>query len=221
MRLALKLAQPFDPLDLEWRVQQSGDKNGNPWAMVLVYVTNRAIQQRLDDVCGIFNWKNEFSESPDKGIKCGLSILNGMEWITKYDSAENTNIDAVKGGISGAMKRAAVQWGIGRYLYKLDAVFAECTYKDPKSKEWTRATMKNKKTYWFKVPTLPQWALPTEYVDLDTIDIIEELIKETQSSKEKIYIAYDVEGIDELSMVDGEKIIKQLNRKKELAKAKK
>ena len=43
----------------------------------------------------------------------------------KWDAAENTQVEAVKGGRSGAMKRAAVQWGIGRYLYNLEEGFAQ------------------------------------------------------------------------------------------------
>lgn len=49
------------------------------------------------------------------GVECGISIKIDGEWITKWDAAENTQVEAVKGGRSGAMKRAAVQWGIGRY----------------------------------------------------------------------------------------------------------
>ena len=32
------------------------------------------------------------------------------EWVTKWDAAENTQVKPSKGGRSGAMKRAAVQW---------------------------------------------------------------------------------------------------------------
>ena len=39
------LNEPFPVEDIEWRIQQSGDKNGKPWAMVLAYVTNRAIME--------------------------------------------------------------------------------------------------------------------------------------------------------------------------------
>ena len=47
------------------------------------------------------------------------------EWITKYDGAPNTDIEAVKGGLSDASKRAAVQWGIGRYLYGMESVWVD------------------------------------------------------------------------------------------------
>ena len=48
---------------------------------------------------------------------CNLSIRVGGEWISKEDGAPFTDFEAFKGGISDALKRAAVKYGIGRYLY--------------------------------------------------------------------------------------------------------
>lgn len=118
------LREPFPEADIEWRPQRSGMSfKGEPYAMVLAYVTNRAVMDRLDEVCGPGNWKNEFKSSPNGGLICKLSVKIDDEWVGKEDGAENTKVEAVKGGLSGAMKRAAVQWGIGRYLYKLPATF--------------------------------------------------------------------------------------------------
>jgi hypothetical protein len=81
--------------------------------------------KRLDEVCGKAGWRNEYRDIPNNGgVECGISIKVEGEWITKWDAAENTQVEAVKGGRSGAMKRAAVQWGIGRYLYNLEEGFA-------------------------------------------------------------------------------------------------
>lgn len=150
----------FPNKDLEWRIQSSGTSNGKTWAIALVYVTNRAIQNRLDAVVGKANWKNEYIGGPDGGILCGLSIKYEGEWITKWDGAENTDIDAVKGGLSGSMKRAAVQWGIGRYLYKLEADFATCSATHGRF----RGRHKDGNGQWHKFqwdpPELPEWALP-------------------------------------------------------------
>lgn len=106
-----RLAAPFSPEDIKHRKGPNGKQ--------LPYVTNRAIQDRLDEVMGPANWKNEFREwgQGSPGVLCGLSLRIDNEWITKWDGAEQTDIEAVKGGLSDAMKRAAVQWGIGRYLY--------------------------------------------------------------------------------------------------------
>ena len=119
------LDAPFASDDIEWRIQQAGKNNNGIWAKVLAYVTNRAIMKRLDEVCGKAGWRNEYRDIPNNGgVECGISIKVDGEWITKWDAAENTQVEAVKGGRSGAMKRAAVQWGIGRYLYNLEEGFA-------------------------------------------------------------------------------------------------
>jgi len=65
-----KLKEPFPAKDIEWRIQRSGLKDGKPWAMVLAYVTNRAIMDRLDDVCKPDHWRNEYLKAPEGGILC-------------------------------------------------------------------------------------------------------------------------------------------------------
>jgi hypothetical protein len=116
------LAAPFPPEDVEWKPGAvTRDKTRG---LAMAYISSRAVQDRLDDVCGPDGWRNEFRSAPEGGVLCGISIRvtrpdGESEWITKWDGAENTDVEAVKGGLSGAMKRAAVQWGIGRYLYRL------------------------------------------------------------------------------------------------------
>ncbi|HEY7770477.1 Rad52/Rad22 family DNA repair protein [Longimicrobium sp.] len=139
MPIDFKALQDFFPEDaIEWRVQTAGEKQGRVWCIAVAYLTNRAIQQRLDEVVGPENWRNEFQPGPDGGVVCGISIYVSRdvvapgtgevtatrgEWVTKWDGAENTDVEGVKGGLSAAMKRAAVQWGIGRYLYELEETF--------------------------------------------------------------------------------------------------
>lgn len=163
------LQAPFDPFDIEWRVQSAGvSKNNKLWAILIPYITNRGIQERLDDVCGVDGWRNEFTETPNgKGILCGISIRfqdgDYHEWITKWDGAGETAVEAVKGGLSGAMKRAAVQWGIGRYLYRLEAAIVSPTDVDPKNADYLMSVANiegKKKRIYFKRPNLPVWAMP-------------------------------------------------------------
>ncbi len=157
-----KLKEPFKAEDIEWRIQQSGETNGRIWAKVLAYVTARAIENRLDEVCGPENWKNEFRKEGENGeYLCGISIKVDGEWITKWDgcsaSGTNSNIDAFKSALSGSIKRAAATgWGIGRYLYSLDEVWAVICDDGIYS---ARLKDSNK---WFKwnPPQLPVWALP-------------------------------------------------------------
>ena len=120
------LAAPFPAADIEWRVgSTTRDKSKG---MALAYLTSRAVMQRLDDVCSPAGWRNEFRPGPDGGVVCGISVRvthddGTAEWVTKWDGSDATQVEAVKGGLSGAMKRAAVQWGVGRYLYDLPATW--------------------------------------------------------------------------------------------------
>lgn len=147
--ITARLQAPFAAEEIEWRVgKTNGDKTKG---MALAYVTNRAIQNRLDDIFGPFGWQNKFIEWGDKAQLCGISVKDPDtgEWITKWDGAEDTDFEATKGGLSDSMKRAAYQWGIGRYLYKLDAV-------------WVPVKQVGK-SYIIepgKEPKLPAWALP-------------------------------------------------------------
>ena len=53
-----ELAKPFAAEDLEWRLQKAveAQKRG----IAVPFVTNRAIQNRLDDVVGPDCWYNDF-----------------------------------------------------------------------------------------------------------------------------------------------------------------
>lgn len=152
------LSKPFPYEDIEWRISRSGIRGGKPWGKVLAYVTARAIQDRLDSICGPENWQNEFKEGPQGGVLCGLSIFVNEKWVTKWNGADNTNIEAVKGGLSDATKRAGVEWGIGRYLYNLEEGWADF---DTNGLHSTKIKDGGKDT-WFKwnSPPLPEWALP-------------------------------------------------------------
>jgi hypothetical protein len=140
------LQEPFADNEIEWRVgSTTKDKKKG---MMLAYVTNRAIMNRLDDVLGTENWHDTYREL-HKGIVCTLSIRLDVdkEWIVKEDGADVTNIEPTKGGLSDAMKRAAVKFGIGRYLYDAESVWVELNESGyPKTKPTAVTFKKNSKT---------------------------------------------------------------------------
>ena len=118
-----RLTAKFPASKIEFRIGATNkDKTKG---VVLAYVTNRAIQERLDEVCGADNWCNVFTEWKGTHQLCGISIKIDGEWVTKWDGAEDTKTEPVKGGLSASMKRAAAQWGIGRYLYDIQNEWAE------------------------------------------------------------------------------------------------
>lgn len=183
-----KLSEPFDASDIEWRVSRAGMGKKGIYCHVLAYITARAIQARLDEVCGPQNWRNEEPRVHELRpgvfmIVAGISInVSGdreeyqPDWITKWDVAEPTNIEPAKGGFSGAMKRAGAQWGIGRYLYHLDETFAEVS--EQATKGWNYATLPEKHgggAYYWKPPSLPAWALPKEPEYEISLDNLNEL----------------------------------------------
>jgi len=154
-----RLREPFAAEDVEWRIGQAGKgRDGKAWAKVLAYITSRAIQDRLDEVCGPENWCNEFAIGPGGGVLCGIAVRVGDEWVRKWDGAENTDIEAVKGGLSGAMKRAAVQWGIGRYLYDLPEGWAVISERGAHRSSLPKD--KGGDPFRWDPPQLPAWALP-------------------------------------------------------------
>lgn len=169
--IALALQKPFEESDIQWRVQQAGiPKNGNPYVMAIPYVSNRAIQKRLDEVFGPFGWENAYKPTPDgKGYLCGITIHNEKISVTKWDGAEYTNIEPLKGALSDSMKRSAVQLGIGRYLYQLEMQFAICAIVNSRREAdncHTHYPDKNNKIIktfisW-QNPSLPAWAIPFE-----------------------------------------------------------
>lgn len=162
-----QLAAPFPVKDIEWRIAQSGFKqNDEPWAKCLAYVNARAIMDRLDAIVGHENWSHEFtpfSIGEHHGAKCRLSITDRMEArpIVHEDVCDASDIEPLKGAVSGALKRAAVHFGIGRYLYDLDegwAIFSDQGRFNAKIKD------KSGKEAWAKwdPPELPDWALPAK-----------------------------------------------------------
>jgi hypothetical protein len=120
-----KLSAPFPVDAVHWRAQNVTDRNGGN-ALALAYIDARDVMDRLDDVVGPANWATTYDETPKGRTFCRLSIRIENEWVMKTDGAGDTDVEGKKGSISDALKRAAVSWGIGRYLYRLKDVWAPC-----------------------------------------------------------------------------------------------
>lgn len=121
-----KLAEPFSPDAISWRVGSTNiNKQTNepydgkePQGLALAYLDARDVMDRLDLVCGPAGWQCRYSHANGKTV-CDIGIKADGEWIWKADGAGDTDVEAEKGALSDAFKRAAVRWGIGRYLYGL------------------------------------------------------------------------------------------------------
>jgi len=143
-KLIERLAEPFAPEDIEWRVGATNkDKTKG---MALPYITARAAMNRYDSVIGPENWRDEYIQIQG-GFLGGISLRIDGEWITKWDAGSDSDIEPVKGGVSDAYKRASVKWGMGRYLYDIPIQWVPI---EPIGRSWKLS----------KIPSLPAWALP-------------------------------------------------------------
>jgi hypothetical protein len=107
------LAAPF--AHEEVRVRSQGGRQ-------LQYITARTVMNRLDDVLGPANWWDEYMPL-ENSVICRLTIrLPDGTTLTKSDAGGYAGMpdsgDDEKSGFSDAFKRAAVKFGIGRYLYR-------------------------------------------------------------------------------------------------------
>lgn len=144
--IAKALHEPFDPAIIKWKPQVvSGNR-----AMAIAYVDARVVQDRLDDVLGIDGWQDDYEALPDGSVTCRLKIRLNGEWLMRTDvggqSEQPDGGDRMKSAFSDALKRTAVKFGIGRYLYRLPH-------------QWVDYDVQRKR---FAVePKLPAWAIPS------------------------------------------------------------
>lgn len=75
-------------------------------------------------------------------------------WISKEDGSEESDYNSVKGGFSNSLKRAAVLWGVGRYLYNIKPHKVELTTQG-KGKNDIYVSYQ-RKGYYFTPPTMIQ-----------------------------------------------------------------
>lgn len=113
------LQAEFPVEQLGWKIINTFESQGHFFAFVAPFVDARAIQDRFDEVFGIDNWQVSYEKWGEKATKCTISVFLNERWISKEDGSEESDYSSVKGGFSNSLKRAAVLWGVGRYLYNV------------------------------------------------------------------------------------------------------
>jgi len=114
----MNLKELQDPIDHKYRVQQAKEYGAN----IVAYIDSRDVQQVLDDVCCPENWQVKYEREPKGGLFAHVGILCNGEWVWKSDVGTESEVEKEKGEASDAFKRAAVMWGIGRFLYDLPII---------------------------------------------------------------------------------------------------
>ena len=128
-----ELKKPFDPKLVHTRPGGGGK--------ILSYLDARDVMRRLDQVCGV-HWQCRYPFEGCCEIGINIPDATGKDaWVWRSNGAGATNIEGEKGQYSDSFKRAAVMWGVGRYLYYL----------------------KNLKKGQDGKVMFPEWALPENY----------------------------------------------------------
>lgn len=119
-----RLAAPFPVDRVSWRVGSTNAEKTR--GMALAYVDARDVQDRLNEVLTPAGWECEYTPMSDKTKCCAITIhVPGIGARRKANGAGETDYEAEKGAFSDAFKRAAVLWGVGRYLYDLGSPWVE------------------------------------------------------------------------------------------------
>lgn len=152
------LQAPFPENQIKWRVVATS--NDKTKGLVAAYLESRDVMNRLDDVVGVENWWDQYflafhGDTSRTAIECKLTlrfrVSNSLATeVTKADVSDmypKIEANTAKTGYADSFKRAAVKFGIGRYLYYLD-------------KQWVAVEQKGKSYALKERPKLPDWATP-------------------------------------------------------------
>lgn len=177
-----KLSKPFKASKISWRVgATNADKTKG---IALAYIDARDVMQRLDDVFGL-NWQCRYTHAEQKTI-CEIGVLIDGQWLWRANGAGDSDIEAEKGAISDAFKRAAVMFGVGRYLYDLP-------------NQWVK--LENKRIA--EKPVLPMGFYPM-VTDKQAAKYVEQMLDAKLTKEEKLTIynqaKHDCEEAEDVDM---------------------
>lgn len=206
-----ELKAPFPHEIISWRVGAMNKEK--TMAIALAYIDARDVMERLDTVLTPAGWQALYPHANGKtSCKIGVFIPGSSvdmpcgEWVWKENGSGDSDIEAAKGAFSDSFKRAAVLWGIGRYLYDVPNIWVEVDnfkkIKNPNDVRLKNALLAAEKG--IRLPDEPEAVLPItgeEFVlmqqEIKACKNIEEL-KETWS---KINLALPRANENQLSVL--------------------
>jgi hypothetical protein len=130
-----RLREPFDIRFISWKINNYNSAKTK--AMITFYLDARAVQHRLNEVLGVEGWSFSFTElEKDKGVHGKLTVYFFapeadkasrrdeciVNEVTREDVGYATTTeksDWYKDAVSDALKRCAVHFGVGHFLYAL------------------------------------------------------------------------------------------------------
>ncbi len=127
--------------EISCRVNQISEKG----LTLLLYVTSRDGQKRLDEKYGPLGWQDKY-EVIGEDLYCIISVWDKDKkmWISKEDVGTASYTAKEKGRASDAFKRACVKHGIGRELYTAPFIWIPASSCKIKVGENGKASTKDK-----------------------------------------------------------------------------
>lgn len=127
--------------EISCRIQQIKD-NG---LSLLLYVTSRDGQKRLDEKYGSLGWQDSY-KLIDDDLYCTISAWDSDKkmWVSKEDVGTASYTAKEKGRASDAFKRACVKHGIARELYTAPFIWIGANVANIKVNKDGKATTNDK-----------------------------------------------------------------------------
>jgi hypothetical protein len=151
----IHLRRPFTPGAVRWKVQVTGPKEAKEktWATVVGYIDARLVAERLNAVVA-GGWTEQ--ESPLEGkpnlMRYRLTVLSQTHTDVGEGQGHSEGMKA-KAADSDALKRVAVRFGVGAYLYAMPPFNLYVTPSgEVRDDKPTLARMKSGKAGYLKEP---------------------------------------------------------------------
>lgn len=112
------------PIPYKWKIQSFNKAKTK--ATCVAYIDARDVMDLLDKAVGIDGWRDSYRRDSNQRLICRLELnIGNGGWIGKEDTGIESDNEGEKGEFSDAFKRAAVKWGVGRFLYDLDVKYLD------------------------------------------------------------------------------------------------
>lgn len=119
-RISSELSAQFEPASVQWLPQ--GEREPGTKVQLIAYLDVRYVAARLDRVCPgwSFDWE-PVSINSNGEVTAAKGTLT-IAGCSRSDVGISGTLEPSKGAVSDALKRCAVLFGVGAYLYRLPDV---------------------------------------------------------------------------------------------------
>lgn len=183
-----RLSDLFDPSMVKWK--PSATTKDKTRAMAVAYIDARCVMDRLDEVVGPMGWSDSYKLLPNGCVECSLAVMGVSKADVGSESEQPDDGDKTKAAYSDALKRAAVKFGIGRYLYKLPSAWVP--YDESKRRL-------------VETPRLPSWAIPSGSRQQESgprsvlVGDVLRLVTQSGADMDKMLAYHGVDSVDSAS----------------------